>query len=51
VIIGKDARADAVERVEFADRLELVLEIAEHEADQAFGLAALFSGLIPRLKC
>jgi len=38
-----------IERIEFADRFQLVAEVAEHESDQTFGLAALVTGRIAGL--
>ncbi len=49
VIISQHSRTDAVERIEPADRRQLLLEIPEHEADQALGLAPLVAGLVARM--
>src|SRR5207253_451228 len=48
-IVSERPAADGVECVELADRLELVAKIAQHEADESFGLTALFAGFVPRL--
>src|SRR5205085_7013211 len=48
LVIGEYPRAHSVERVEPADRLELVLQIADHEADQPLGFAALVAGRVAR---
>ena len=48
-VIGQHPRADPVERVEPADRLELVLEVAEHESDEALRLAPLVARGVARL--
>src|SRR6185503_16958684 len=41
LVISQHSGTDAVESVEAADRLQLVLEVAEHEADQPLGFSAL----------
>ena len=46
-----DSPSDTVERVELADRLELVLEIAKHETNEAFRLAALVARGVASLNC
>ena len=48
MIISEDSPSDSVQGVELADRLELVLEIAQHEADEPFGLAPLVARFVAR---
>src|SRR6185369_10140759 len=43
LIVSERSAADGIERVEPAYRLQLVLEVAEHEADEAFGFAPLLA--------
>src|SRR5262245_40802036 len=40
-VVLQRALADRIERIEPSDRLELLAQIAEHELDEPFGLAAL----------
>ena len=40
-VVLQRSLADRIERIETADRLELLAQIAEHELDQAFGFPAL----------
>ena len=50
LVISERAAADRIQRIEATDRRQLVLQVAEHEADQPFGLPALLAGFVARLE-
>src|SRR5689334_10503288 len=49
LVISQRSASDRVKRVEPPDRLELVLEIAEHEADEPFRFAPLLARFVTGL--
>src|SRR4029077_1551282 len=46
---GEDTRSDSVKRIKLSDRLQLVLQIAKHESDEALRLAPLVTGRVAGL--
>src|SRR5689334_23203486 len=49
LVISQRSASDRVKRVEPADRFELVLEIAEHEADEPLRFAPLLARFVAGL--